>query len=114
MQNQLEQLKKITKVVADTGDIEAITRAQPEDATTNPSLVLKAASLPAYQALLEAAVRYGQQQSDDAEVQARYAADWLAVGIGKEVQQIVPGVISTEVDARLSLILRRRLRRRKR
>ena len=64
--------------------------------------MLKAASLPAYQALLEAAVRYGQQQSDDAAVQARYAADWLAVGIGKEVQQIVPGVISTEVDARLS------------
>lgn len=102
MPSQLEQLKKITKVVADTGDIEAIVRAQPEDATTNPSLVLKAASLPAYETLLNAAVAYGKQQSSDAAEQARFAADWLAVGIGKEVQKIVPGVISTEVDARLS------------
>lgn len=102
MPSQLEQLKKITKVVADTGDIEAIVRAQPEDATTNPSLVLKAASLPAYETLLNAAVAYGKQQSSDAAEQACFAADWLAVGIGKEVQKIVPGVISTEVDARLS------------
>ena len=102
MPSQLEQLKKITKVVADTGDIEAIVRAQPEDATTNPSLVLKSASLPAYETLLNAAVAYGKQQSSDAAEQARFAADWLAVGIGKEVQKIVPGVISTEVDARLS------------
>lgn len=102
MPSQLEQLKKITKVVADTGDVEAIVRAQPEDATTNPSLVLKAASLPAYETLLNAAVAYGKQQSSDAAEQARFAADWLAVGIGKEVQKIVPGVISTEVDARLS------------
>lgn len=102
MQNQLDQLKAMTKVVADTGDIEAIRRYQPVDATTNPSLILKAAELPAYKALLEQAVAYGQQQSKDWQDRVHHACDWLAVGIGKEIQQVVPGVVSTEVDARRS------------
>ena len=100
--NQLEQLKAITKVVADTGDIDAIKRYQPVDATTNPSLILKAATLPQYDELLTAALDYGRRQSDSKTEQAAYACDYMAVGIGKEIQGVVPGFISTEVDARLS------------
>ncbi|OED41528.1 transaldolase [Endozoicomonas sp. (ex Bugula neritina AB1)] len=102
MSNQLDQLRAMTKVVADTGDIDAILRYQPVDATTNPSLILKAAELPAYSALISEALDYGKRQSPDKQEQAAFACDWLAVGIGKEIQQVVPGVVSTEVDARLS------------
>ncbi len=102
MQNQLDQLKSMTKVVADTGDIEAIRRYQPVDATTNPSLILKAAQLPAYKKLFDEAIVFGRNHSKEKMVSARYACDWLTVGIGKEIQQVVPGVVSTEVDARLS------------
>ena len=102
MLNQLDQLKAITKVVADTGDIDAIRRYQPVDATTNPSLILKAAELPTYSSLLSEAIEYGKRQSTDKQEQAAHACDWLTVGIGKEIQQVVPGVVSTEVDARLS------------
>ena len=100
--NQLEQLKAITKVVADTGDIDAIKRYQPVDATTNPSLILKAAGLPQYENLLAKAVEYGRGKSADKTEQAKYACDYLTVAIGKEIQGVVPGFISTEVDARLS------------
>ncbi|WP_257285545.1 transaldolase [Endozoicomonas sp. SESOKO1] len=100
--NQLEQLKTITKVVADTGDIEAIKRYQPLDATTNPSLILKAATLPQYNELLTDALKCARHYSDSKADQAAYACDYLAVGIGKEIQGVVPGFISTEVDARLS------------
>lgn len=102
MQNQLDQLKKMTKVVADTGDIEAIRRYQPVDATTNPSLILKAAQLPAYKKLVDEAIAFGRNHSTEKAVSARYACDWLTVSIGKEIQQVVPGFVSTEVDARLS------------
>ena len=102
MPNQLDQLKAMTKVVADTGDIDAIRRYQPVDATTNPSLILKAAELPAYASLLTGALEYGRRLSSDTQEQAAHACDWLTVGIGKEIQQVVPGVVSTEVDARLS------------
>jgi transaldolase len=102
MANQLEQLKAMTTVVADTGDIEAIAKFQPQDATTNPSLLLKAASLPAYQQLLQQAVDWAKSQSDDKEQQVIDAADKLSVLIGLEILKIVPGRISTEVDARLS------------
>lgn len=102
MSNQLEQLRAMTKVVADTGDIDAIRRYQPVDATTNPSLILKVAELPAYSPLLAKALDYGRQQSSIKEEQAAFACDWLTVGIGKEIQQVVPGVVSTEVDAKLS------------
>lgn len=100
--NQLEQLKKMTTVVADTGDIEAIAKFQPEDATTNPSLLLKAAALPAYQPLLAQACAWAKQQSNDAAQQVIDAADKLSVLIGLEILNVVPGRISTEVDARLS------------
>ncbi|WP_263081690.1 transaldolase [Endozoicomonas sp. Mp262] len=102
MSNFLDQLKSLTKVVADTGDIDAIRRYQPVDATTNPSLILKAAELPAYSGLVEEALDYGRKMSSDKEEQVNYACDWLTVGIGKEIQQVVPGFVSTEVDARLS------------
>lgn len=100
--NQLEQLKQMTTVVADTGDIEAIAKFQPQDATTNPSLLLKAAALPNYQPLLSQAVEWAKAQSNDQAQQIIDAADKLSVLIGLEILKIVPGRISTEVDARLS------------
>ena len=100
--SQLEQLKQMTTVVADTGDIEAIAKFQPQDATTNPSLLLKAAALPLYQPLLRAAVAWAKEQSNDAGQQVVDAADKLSVLIGLEILKTVPGRISTEVDARLS------------
>jgi transaldolase len=100
--SQLEQLKQMTTVVADTGDIEAIAKFQPQDATTNPSLLLKAASLPLYQTLLIDAVTWAKAQSTDANQQVIDAADKLSVLIGLEILNTVPGRISTEVDARLS------------
>lgn len=102
MTDQLSQLKAMTTVVADTGDIEAIAKFQPQDATTNPSLLLKAASLPNYQHLLAAAVEWAKSQSNNTEQQVIDAADKLSVLIGLEILKIVPGRISTEVDARLS------------
>ena len=102
MRNQLDLLKGMTKVVADTGDIEAIKRYKPVDATTNPSLILKAAELPGYRQLVSDALEYGRQSGSDAGTQSKLACDWLAVAIGKEIQGVVPGVVSTEVDARLS------------
>ncbi|NMP32230.1 transaldolase [Thalassotalea sp. M1531] len=100
--NQLAQLKQMTTVVADTGDIEAIAKFQPQDATTNPSLLLKAAAIPAYQPLLAQAVEWAQAQSSDTAQQVIDAADKLSVLIGLEILNVVPGRISTEVDARLS------------
>ncbi len=100
--SQLEQLKQMTTVVADTGDIEAIAKFQPQDATTNPSLVLKAAALDNYQQLLIDSVSWAKQQSNSTEQQVIDAADKLSVLIGLEILKIVPGRISTEVDARLS------------
>ncbi len=95
MSNKLEQLKKYTVVVADTGDFDAIAKFKPEDATTNPSLLLKAATLPRYSTLFDEAVEMSKKSVED-------AADYLAVQIGKEILNVVPGRISTEVDARLS------------
>lgn len=100
--NKLDQLKSMTQVVADTGDLDAIIQYQPQDATTNPSLLLKAADLARYQPLLEAAQRWGQQQAGNPRSRAAAAGDYLAVSIGLEIQNIVPGRVSTEVDARLS------------
>ena len=100
--NQLEALKAMTIVVADTGDIEAIRQYQPEDATTNPSLILSAAALPQYAPLIDNAIAYGKKQSDDRAQQLIDAEDKLAVNIGLEILNFIPGRISTEVDARLS------------
>lgn len=102
MQNKLEQLRKVTTVVADTGDIEAIKKYQPEDATTNPSLILKAATIDAYAPLIADAIDYAKKQSDSKPQQVEIACDMLAVNIGKEILKTIPGRISTEVDARLS------------
>lgn len=101
MTSKLEQLKKFTDVVADTGDIEAIRLYKPLDATTNPSLVYKAAQMPQYQDLVTAAINASKNITNSAE-QLSAACDHLAVGIGLEILKLVPGRISTEVDARLS------------
>lgn len=100
--NQLSELKKITTVVADSGDIESIRRFSPQDATTNPSLILKAAELPQYQYLIDAAISDAKQQGGDKNTQLINASDRLAVYIGAEIVKNIPGRISTEVDARLS------------
>ena len=100
--NQLDALKQITTVVADTGDFEAIKQFTPEDATTNPSLLLKAAQQPAYRPLVEEAVAWGKAQGRDTDEQVRAAMDKLAVNFGAEITRTVPGYVSTEVDARLS------------
>jgi len=102
MSNQLEQLQKLTTVVADTGDIEDIRKYQPQDATTNPSLILKAAQLEGYAHLIDASVAYAKAQSTDQAQQIVDTCDMLAVSIGKEILNAVPGRISTEVDVRLS------------
>lgn len=102
MSNQLESLKKITTVVADTGDIEAIKKYQPVDATTNPSLLLKASEMEQYQSLVTESVEWAKQQSSDQAQKIIDAGDKLAVAIGAEIVKIIPGRISTEVDARLS------------
>lgn len=101
MTSKLEQLKQFTDVVADTGDIEAIRLYKPLDATTNPSLVYKAAQMPQYQDLLTSAINASKGITNSAQ-QLSAACDHLAVGIGLEILKIVPGRISTEVDARLS------------
>jgi transaldolase len=100
--NQLEQLQQFTTLVADTGDIESIRRYRPEDATTNPSLLLKAVGLPHYAPLLEQAREFAAGKGGDAQTRLDNATDKLAVLIGKEILNIVPGRVSTEVDARLS------------
>ena len=100
MTNQLESLRRHSVIVADTGDIDSIARFRPQDATTNPSLIFKAAQDPRYQHILQAAV---------AAAGSRAAPDWtstvlehLFVGFGREILALVPGRVSTEVDARLS------------
>lgn len=109
--NQLEQLQQFTTLVADTGDIESIRQYAPEDATTNPSLILKAVSLPHYQTQLRLARDYAVSEGGGSQVQLDNAADKLATLIGKEILAIIPGRISTEVDARLSFDTRASIRR---
>jgi transaldolase len=94
--SQLEQLKKLTTVVADTGDFERMQAFQPQDATTNPSLILKAAQQSNYQALVNSvkAAHPGMSATD--------LVDYILVAFGLEILKIVPGRVSTEVDARLS------------
>ena len=92
--NKLQQLRSMTTVVADTGDLEAITRLKPTDATTNPSLLLKAASLPQFSDQIDALLSSGDALADK--------VDRFAVMVGSEISRVIPGVISTEVDARLS------------
>lgn len=100
MTTLLDALREHSTIVADTGDIDAIARFRPLDATTNPSLLLKAAALPAYAPLVDAAI--GAAQGDDAATRVADASDRLAVAIGGEILKLIPGRVSTEVDARLS------------
>jgi transaldolase len=98
----LDSLKRYTTVVADTGDIEAMRQFRPQDATTNPSLLLKAAQQPQYRALVEAALADADRSGATESCRAEAFMDRLAVNFGKEILKIVPGRVSTEVDARLS------------
>lgn len=103
--NKLEALKAITTVVADTGDIEAIKQFKPVDATTNPSLILKASKLDNYQHLIEEAIDWALEikgNQKDSRTTLENVGDKLAVNIGCEILTSIPGVISTEADARLS------------
>jgi transaldolase len=100
----LDQLKTMTKVVADTGDFATMKEFAPEDATTNPSLIFKATGMPQYKALLDEAVKYAKASTEVDSEAARVdlAMDRLSVNFGLEILKIVPGYVSTEVDARLS------------
>lgn len=98
----LDELKKYTTVVADTGEIEAIKEHKPQDATTNPSLLYKAAQMPEYQSLVDEAISYGQGRASDEDAMIDAIIDKLAVNFGCKILEIVPGRVSTEVDARLS------------
>jgi transaldolase len=99
---QLDSLKKFTTVVADSGDIEALAKYKPQDATTNPSLLLKAAQVPKYKHLVDEAIRYAASQNGDKHARTTAFMDKLAVNFGCEILKIVPGRVSTEVDATLS------------
>ena len=101
MPSLFDQLKQFSTLVADTGDIEAIQKFQPQDATTNPSLLLKAAELPQYQHFLADAKSVAANKGGNTE-SLDQAVDQLAVDIGKEILDIIPGRVSTEIDARLS------------
>jgi transaldolase len=98
----LDSLKKYTTVVADTGDIEAIAKHKPQDATTNPSLLLAAAQQHQYAHLVEHALQEAADEGGDSTAQAEAFMDGLSVGFGREILKIVPGRVSTEVDASLS------------
>jgi transaldolase len=100
--SQLEQLRQYTTVVADTGDIEAIARWRPVDATTNPSLLLKAIENPSFAPVIEESVAWAKGKSNSREQQLVDASDHLAVAVGRKIVELVPGRVSTEVDARLS------------
>jgi transaldolase len=102
MPSKLEQLRSMTTVVADTGDIEAVRRLKPQDCTTNPTLLLKAAQSEAGSELLERALDWGRRQSGAKDGTIAAVTDRVAVAVGAELAGIVPGRVSTEVDADLS------------
>ena len=102
MASKLEQLRRMTVIVADTGDIEAVRRLEPQDCTTNPTLLLKAVETPAYAGFLDEAMAWGRRQGGAREAAVGAVCDRLAVAFGAELSGIVPGRVSTEVDADLS------------
>jgi len=102
MASKLEQLRSMTVVVADTGDIETVRRLKPQDCTTNPTLLLKAVESPAYAHLVEEAVAWGRGKRGGMDAAAAVVCDRLAVSFGAELTKIIPGRVSTEVDADLS------------
>src|SRR2546429_9217155 len=101
MNDLLSQLKQFSVVVADTGDFDSIRKYQPRDTTTNPSLLLKAAQLPEYAALVEKTLADARQESPDTSQMLGVALDKLAVPFGLEILKIIPGRVPTESDARL-------------
>ena len=109
--SKLDQLKQMTTVVADTGDFEAIGLYSPEDATTNPSLILKAAQMPMYQALVQEIISSVGNGSLSGDEQVSLCMDKLAVGIGEKIVKVIPGRVSTEVDARLSFDTKRSIQK---
>src|SRR5579872_1580298 len=98
----LESLKKYSIVVADTGDFQAIERLKPQDATTNPSLLFAAAQRPEYHHLVEEAQEHAEKAGGDAKKQSEAFMDRLFVSFGREILKVIPGRVSTEVDAALS------------
>jgi len=103
MQSSLEQLKATgTVVVCDSGDFATIGKYKPQDATTNPSLILAAAKKPEYSELINTAIAYGKQHGNTIDEQVDATLDRLLVAFGGEILKIIPGKVSTEVDARLS------------
>eukprot|EP01133_Synstelium_polycarpum_P001511 gene1511-1762_t len=102
MSNALEKLREYTTIVADTADFEVLSKYGSQDSTTNPSLVFQAAALPQYKGLVDEAVKYAKAQGGDKKKMLSLAIDKLFVNFGIEILKIVPGRVSTEVDARLS------------
>jgi len=102
MTSKLDQLREMTTVVADTGDIEAVRRLKPVDCTTNPSIVLKALGSPEFADTMDEALAWGVRQSGASEARVAAVADRLAVSVGAALAGLVPGRVSTEVDADLS------------
>ena len=102
MPSKLEQLREMTVVVADTGDVEAVRRLKPQDCTTNPTLLLKVAGSPGGADLVEDALRWGRSQGGSREAVISAICDRLAVAVGAELTRVVPGRVSTEIDADLS------------
>lgn len=100
--SELDDLKQWTTIVADTGDIKAIEKYKPQDATTNPSLILQAIQNPQYHYLIEDAVRYSEKAAKSSEERCSLLMDKLFVNFGLEILKIIPGRVSTEVDSRLS------------
>jgi transaldolase len=100
--NQLDQLKQFTVVVADTGDFGSLKQYAPRDATTNPSLILKAAQMPEYKYILDKTLADSQKASISGDAKVRYIMDDLLVAFGLEILKIVPGRVSTETDANMS------------
>jgi transaldolase len=98
----LESLKKMTVIVADTGDLEAIAKHRPQDATTNPSLLLKVAQQPQYRAVVDEALKYAASQPVDEAGRTNAFMEKLFVNFGQEILKLIPGRVSTEVDAKLS------------
>jgi len=100
--SKLDQLREMTTVVADTGDIEAVRRLKPVDCTTNPTLILKAVETPAYAHIVDEAIAWGRAKGGGDDRTTHAVCDRLAVSFGAELTRIVPGRVSTEVDADLS------------
>ena len=109
--NKLEQLRQYTTVVADTGDFGSISIYKPTDATTNPSLLFKAAQIEQYKELVQSAIEYGREKGKALEDRIRLAMDRLAINFGVEILNIIPGRVSTELDARLSFDMEGSIRR---